>query len=316
MKSFDSSILLPLSGALLLVVGKQLKLEPFLLAAMLALLLFAMFVTALIRFSKVRALQLENAKLVNDIAEKETELKRELAAVKENQKKEQAKFFSDIAHSLRMPVSIVQGYAELLQSGTLDFTTESEYIDKILQHTYRMTDILSGKLDDQTEGTAHKVRVNRVELIALVEQQLDDMRTAAEEKGVSLQAVYSDDEIFVDADFRQLQRIFSNLVENSLKYMAREGMVTVLLSKQGGDAHITVRDDGMGLPDEEAKRIFDEGYRGSNSKNAKGSGYGLYMIKQSVEAQHGSISASSQLGRGMTVSFTLPLAEETEPIST
>lgn len=315
MKTLDVGIALPLTGALFLVIGKQLKLEPFAMAAILALLLFIMFAVALIRFARIHTLEEENARLISDISEKERELKQELAAVKETQKKEQAKFFSDVAHSLRMPVSIVQGYAELLQSGTLDFTTESEYIDKILQHTYRMTDILSGKLDDHAAGTPHRVRVNRVELIALVEQQLDDMKTAAEEKGVSLQAVYSDDEIFVDADFRQLQRIFSNLVENSLKYMSREGMVTVLLSQQGDMAHVTVRDDGMGLPDEEAKRIFDEGYRGSNSKNAKGSGYGLYMIKQSVEAQHGSISASSQLGRGMTVSFTLPLAEELQPVS-
>ena len=310
MKNFDWSILLPLSGGVLLAVGNRMGIKAFWLVLILAILLFAMFLLALIRFFKVKSLENEKAELEKQLSEKEREFKNRLSSSKVDFEKQQSKFFSEISHSLRMPVSIIQGYAELLQSGTLDFTTESEYINKIVEHTYRMTDILSGKLDDPNSEMVRTTAINKVELIELVEQQLEDMRKSAEGKGVSLQAVHSEDKIFVNADPRQLQRIFSNLVENSLKYMGREGMVTVLLAQQEKMAHITVRDDGMGLSESEAKHIFDEGYRGSNSQNAKGSGYGLYMIKQSVEAQHGEIHATSQPGRGMTISFTLPLVKE------
>lgn len=315
MKSFDWSVLLPLAGGAALIAGKRMGADPFLLVMILAALMFVMFLTALIRFAKINNLQSENERLMSEIKEKEQKFQQELSEAKAEQEKQQAKFFSDISHSLRMPVSIIQGYAELIQSGTLDFTTESEYLNKIVQHTHRMTDVLSGKLDDPGSETIHNTIINRVELIELVEQQLEDMKPSAEEKGISLQAVYTEDKIFVDADARQIQRIFFNLVENSLKYMGREGMVTILLARQESMAHITVRDDGMGLPPDEAEHIFDDGYRGSNSADAKGSGHGLYMIKQSVEAQRGEIHAASQLGRGLTVSFTLPLAEEPQTLS-
>lgn len=315
MKSFDWSVLLPLAGGGVLIAGKLMGLEPLFSVIILAVLMFIMFLTALIRFSKINILQSENEQLMSEIQKNEYEFQRELFYAKAAQEKQQAKFFSDISHSLRMQIDSIQDCAELLQSGTLDFTTESEYINKIVQHTYRMTDILSGKPDDPDSEAIHSTIINKVELIELVEQQLEDMKTFAEEKGVSLQAVYSEDKIFVDADSRQLQRIFFNLVENALKYMGREGMVTVLLARQDDMAHITVRDNGMGLPAGEANHIFDDGYRGSNSVDVKGSGHGLYMIKQSVEAQRGEIHANSQPGRGMTISFTLPLTKESQTVS-
>ena len=143
MKNFDWSISLPLFGGVILAVGNKIGIKPFWLVLILAILLFAMFLVALVRFFKANALESENAELQKRINERESEYKRQLSSAKTDLEKQQSKFFSDISHSLRMPVSIVQGYAELLQSGTLDFTTESEYINKIIQHTYRMTDILS-----------------------------------------------------------------------------------------------------------------------------------------------------------------------------
>lgn len=315
MNNFDMSILLPTAGAVVLIIGKKTDMQPILLAGILAALLFFMFLTALIRFSKIKSLQDSNAGLSNDIIEMEKSFQSRLAALNAEQEKQKAKLYSEISHSLRMPISVIQGYAELLQSGTLDFAAESEYVDKIVQNTNRINDILSGRLDDNGIEDADDIEANRIELIDLVEQQLADLKSVSEEKGVALQAVYTDDEIFVKADPRQLTRIFANLVENSLKYMGRDGIITILLSKRENMANITVKDDGIGMSADEAEKIFNEGYRGSNSQNAEGSGYGLYMIKQSVIAQNGEISAESSLGQGMKITFTLPLAEENQPVS-
>ncbi|MBP1577609.1 MAG: hypothetical protein J6C75_03920 [Oscillospiraceae bacterium] len=141
MKNFDWSILLPLSGGVLLAVGNRMGIKAFWLVLILAILLFAMFLLALIRFFKVKSLENEKAELEKQLSEKEREFKNRLSSSKVDFEKQQSKFFSEISHSLRMPVSIIQGYAELLQSGTLDFTTESEYINKIVEHTYQSCDM-------------------------------------------------------------------------------------------------------------------------------------------------------------------------------
>ena len=124
--------------------------------------------------------------------------------------------------------------------------------------------------------------------------------------------VCSQESLPVLADKRLLQRIFFNLIENSMKYMGREGIVTVVLTHDDTTARIIVRDDGMGLPENEVSRIFDSHFRGSNTTSGSGNGYGLFLVKQAVEAQGGSVHASSRPGQGMSITFTLPLASKTQ----
>ena len=232
-----------------------------------------------------------------------------MAALHEEQETARSAFFSEISHSLRMPISVIQGYAELMQKGAVDPVRESEYLDRIVHHTHRMIDVLSKKLDPATEDGGPAPAQKQVDLVPMVRDQLQDLQRTASDRGVTLQMVCPDDSLAVYADKRLLQRIFFNLIENSINYMGREGLVTVLLARADAMARITVRDDGMGLPESEVSRIFDAHYRGSNTTPGSGSGYGLFLVKQAVEAQGGSVTASSRPGRGMSVTFTLPLVQ-------
>ena len=310
MKYFDWSIVLCILGADVLLLGVCLNWPLFIPALITA----ALFVLLAFR-SHAQRKQLHSehercAELIRQLETEQAKHEQAMAELTASHEQSRSTFFSEISHSLRMPISVIQGYAELMQKGAVDPVRESEYLDRILHHTRRMIDVLSQKLDSVSEEPPAPNTAKRVDLIPMIKNQLQDLQSTATARGVTLQLVCSEDTLSVCADKRLLQRILYNLIENSMKYMGREGIVTVLLSHDETEARISVRDDGMGLPESEVARIFEAHFRGSNSSPVAGNGYGLFLVKQAVEAQGGSVRASSHPGRGMSITFTLPLAAE------
>ena len=113
----------------------------------------------------------------------------------------------------------------------------------------------------------------------------------------------------MQADTYLLSRVLFNLLENALKYMGRPGAITIRVLKLESNASILVQDDGLGLPAEETAHIFEPHYQGSN--HIGGQGYGLYLVKRTIENHGGTVSAQSAPGRGMGISITLPLYPQT-----
>ena len=213
-------------------------------------------------------------------------------------------FRSTLSHSLRMPVAIIQGYAELLEGDVItDPEVRREYLGKIVQRSQYMTDVMSRQFS--TDGLFNQLTYSEIDLMDLVRQAAADIRTAASEQGVSVQVVSQEDHLMVQVDSYLMNRVLFNLLENAVKYMGRPGSVTIRVVRKGEQVDIQVRDDGMGLPEEETAHIFEANFQGSN--HVRGQGYGLYLVKRTVEAHGGAISAQSGLGRGMGITLTLPL---------
>ena len=314
MKKTEFSLLLPLLGCGVLILGAVLNWSAWVLAASGTAVLLVLFFLGRSNRDKADELQRQCDQLTSDLEVAREDHEQQLAQLRAEQEKQHSDFFSQISHSLRMPLSVIQGYAELMQKGSVDPVREGEYLDRIVQHTHRMIDILSKKLDTSPDDTPSAPSRKRVDLVQVIQQHLEDLKRTALRGGISLQTISSEPSLPVYADSRLLQRILFNLVENSINYMGREGIITVLLTRVDNMARITVRDDGLGLPEHEVPHIFEANFRGSNSSMGKGSGYGLFLMKQAVEAQGGSVSASSAPGRGMAITFTLPLAEEEIPV--
>ena len=310
MKYFDWSIVLCVLGADALLLGVALNwpLLPLVLGAAALFVLVALRSRA--QRNKLKKLHEHYTELTEQLERQQAEREQAMAELTAQHEQSRSAFFSEISHSLRMPISVIQGYAELMQKGPVDPVRESEYLDRILHHTRRMIDVLSQKLDSSPDDVPAPDMKKQVDLIPMIQNQLQDLESTATARGVTLQLVCSEESLSVFADKRLLQRILYNLIENSLKYMGRQGIVTVLLSHDEKEASISVRDDGMGLPESEVARLFEAHFRGSNSSPISGSGYGLFLVKQAVEAQGGSVRASSRPGRGMSITFTLPLAVE------
>ena len=223
--------------------------------------------------------------------------------------KEMAEFRSSLAHGLRMPLSIIRGYAEMLADGMVtDEALQKEYLQKMIQRSQYMAEVLNRQFSQEDTVVQGKLQLSRIDLLEFVEHTAADMQAAAAEKCISLQVVSKERELLVEVDTYLLSQALFNLVENTLKYMGRPGTCTMLVLRRENEAVLKIQDDGMGMPREETARIFELHYQGSNSKN--GQGRGLYLVKKIVEAHGGTISATSAVGQGMSMTITLPIRNE------
>lgn len=293
MKRFDWAVLILMAAVAVAAAWIRELVELLICLAAFVGLFLILFLVAIVRRAKLRKMKRKAAELEKKIETERTAL------------------LSDISHSLRMPVSIIQGYAELLKQGNVDKKTATEYLDKILNHTYRLTNMLSSKLDNNSVAMACALGEKQVvDLLGLVQQQIDDLRNSAVTNGVSIQVVAMDGPILVNVDAQQMQRVFFNLVENAVKHMGKEGMVTVLLTQKEDFVSVTFRDDGLGMREEEVPHIFNDNFRGTNGKRSGGAGHGLFLVKEIIHAHGGEISASSKPGYGFSIQFTLPLVKQ------
>lgn len=251
------------------------------------------------------------------LEEQELQLTQARQTIDEKEQQEQnllsrvERFRSVLSHDLRMPISIIQGYAELLdQDMVSDPEVQKEYIRKILKRTRDMSESLSLQLTNARHEEFAPPVCLPMDLLELTRQAANDMANTAGGRGISIQVISPETALWVSADHHQVGKILFNLVENSIKYMGREGLITIRVLRKGAFAQVTVRDDGFGLDAESTRHIFELYYQGPNRIPGQGHGHGLHLVKRSVEAQGGSIEASSEPGLGMTITFTLPLAEQ------
>lgn len=240
-----------------------------------------------------------------ELAELEQLHHQALAEMRSQNQSEMDAFRSSLSHSLRMPVAIIQGYAELLVSGVIkDTEVAVEYLEKINQRSQYMTEAISRQFSVADSINSSKLTYSQLDLISLVGQAASDMQAAAEEQGVRIQVISPEQHIFMQGDAYLLSRVLYNLLENALKYMGRPGVITIRVLLQGDDVSLLVQDDGLGLSPEETAHIFEPNYQGSN--HTVGQGYGLHLVRCAIESHGGTVSAQSALGRGMGIFMTLP----------
>lgn len=278
--------------------------------AVLSLVTMGLVAALVCRFR--RAMRQERERQDAALVELEELHNRELGAARAAAKQEMDTFRSSISHSLRMPVAIIQGYAELLAGGMITSEeTRKEYLEKIVQRSNYMSDMMSRHLSAEESISREKLSCGKLDLLDLIRKAAADIQGAAEEKDIIVQVVSQEKSVVLSADGSLLTRVMFNLLENALKYMGRSGVVTIRVIRQEGMVSVMVRDDGMGMLPEEAARVFEPRYQGSNRSG--GSGYGLYLVKQAVEAHGGIVTAQSAPGRGMGITMTLPIKQVEHP---
>jgi two-component system OmpR family sensor kinase/two-component system sensor histidine kinase BaeS len=215
------------------------------------------------------------------------------------------RLLADVSHELRTPLSIVQGNLEALVDAV--HPADEAHLLSILDETK----ILSRLVEDLrtlslAESGALALHREAIDVGVLVRETVESFASQAEAAGVSLDAEVSTGLPQVDADPVRAREILSNLIANALRYTPRGGRVGVAARAEGAGVAVDVRDTGAGIEPERIGRIFDRFYK---SPESRGAGLGLAIAKQLVEAHGGQISATSVVGEGTVVRFTLPVGE-------
>jgi signal transduction histidine kinase len=227
-------------------------------------------------------------------------------------------FLATLSHELRTQLNVMLGWTAALQAEHLDATRASRGL-QVLEHSARMQADLIDDLLDVSRIVTGQLRMNLRPLVfsEVVTLAIDAARPAADGNGTRLRTTILPD-IRVRGDSTRLQQVIANLLGNALKFTRAGGRIDVTLEREGADACLVVRDDGIGIPAHILPRIFhrfaqlDQSATGTSA----GLGLGLAIVKELVERHGGRISAASQ-GPGLGAAFTvrLPLIDERDSAS-
>lgn len=218
-------------------------------------------------------------------------------------------FTQSVSHELRSPLGIIYGHAELLASESLGplNDTQKQSSEIIMRRVLMLTNLV----DDLTALLAaetQELRREEIDTTMLVYSLLADYRMRAEELEITLEADIAEPIPWIHGDSTHLRRVFDNLVSNAFKFTPAGGNIILRLKAEGEDLHIEVADSGEGIPEEKIGRIFERFYQveGGSTRRHKGTGLGLTLVKEIVEAHRGTIKVKSEMGKGTTFTILLP----------
>ena len=214
-----------------------------------------------------------------------------------------------ISHDLRTPLTAIKGSIKAMMDGV---AATPEMQEKFLKSAYRRTGDMEALLNQlfylsKLETGNMPLDIREVNLTDFLAKYVCGKQEVLHQEEIELRAVLQERNYFTKVDPEQMQRILDNLVENSVKYSEKSPVhVEISLKSEKDKLHLKVSDDGTGVEEEKLPHIFEEFYRGDESRNKKeGNGLGLYIVKYLIEAMGGSVRAYNN--DGLVVEIELPL---------
>ncbi|MBJ6801333.1 two-component system histidine kinase PnpS [Geomonas propionica] len=223
-------------------------------------------------------------------------------------------FVANVSHELRTPITVIKGYAETLLSGDLadDPARRDRFLGIIQNHAERLTTLVRDLLAlSELESGELAMQPQSVLIEDAVRQAFLLVSERAEAKGIAMEWVGTDVAESVLADRGRLDQVLINLLDNAIKYSGTGAKIRVDATRQGEMVRVSVRDEGIGIPEKDLGRLFERFYRvdEARSRERGGTGLGLSIVKHIVQAHGGGVFVESTLGKGSVFSFTLPAAE-------
>lgn len=210
---------------------------------------------------------------------------------------------ADVAHELRTPLAVLQGSTEALLDGVDEPTPEN--LASLHDEVTRLRRIVADlETLASAEAAGLELHTSDVDLADVAHASFDLLRPYAEDRGVHL--VLTAEPAPTKGDEGRLQQVVVNLVGNAIKFSPADSTVTIRTDRHDGTAVLEVDDQGPGIPDAEHARVFERFWRGTNGSAASGSGIGLAVVKELVDAHHGTVAVSNVPGGGARFTVELP----------
>jgi signal transduction histidine kinase len=223
-------------------------------------------------------------------------------------------FVSTISHEFKSPLTSIRQLAEMLHSGRIPSEERRQkYYDVLLEQSERLSLLTENVLNFAKMEEGRKEFVSeKTDVKSLLEDLVSSVQERVRHAGFDIQLEVENSLPPVLLDKDSMTQAVNNVIDNAIKYSGDAKIVKVEAFKEDRNVVIAVQDFGIGIEKGERNKIFDRFYRGGDelTRSVKGSGLGLTLVKQIVEAHHGSIHVESELGQGSTFSIKLPLQGE------
>lgn len=221
-------------------------------------------------------------------------------------------FVANVSHELRTPLTTVKSYAEtLMDMPDVDSSLSAKFLDTIAREADRMTRIVKDllTLSRLDEGQYEVKPFERIELSSLIQNISERMFFPSKEKHQKLTYHQPQSPVYIVSDRDKLEQVIINIISNAIKYTPDGGEINLYCGSIYKEAFIKVRDNGIGIPEENLPRIFERFYRvdKARSRETGGTGLGLAIAKQIIDRLGGNITIKSKYGEGTEVIITLPL---------
>jgi PAS domain S-box-containing protein len=236
---------------------------------------------------------------------KTLEREKELSRLKSN-------FVSMVSHEFRTPLGIIQSSGELLRDfhDKMQPGERDEQLESITRNTRRMAGMMEEVLVlSRLDAGKLMFQPASLNLDVFCRQVVDEVLSATNRR-CNIQLSLNSVPVEAEADERLLGHIFTNLLSNSVKYSDPGATVTFTVERDGQDAVCVVRDQGIGISEEDQQQLFKAFYRGGNVGTRPGTGLGLLLVKRCADLHGGKLQLSSRIGEGTTVVVRLPLFQK------
>ena len=219
----------------------------------------------------------------------------------------QTQFISDASHELRTPLTIIKGELDVL----LKKRRSIDEYQLALSSTLEEIDTLEHIIDSllllaRLDNVHHEISLMSIDLTALINQILNRFERIAKEKQLTLTSTLKES-CMIDGEPTYLERLFSNLIDNAIKYSSKGGTITLSAMYNRNRLHISIEDQGIGIRNHHLSQIFDRFFQADSSRHGMGFGLGLSMCKRIMELHHGKINVKSKFGEGTTFDLDFPV---------
>lgn len=225
-------------------------------------------------------------------------------------------FVATVSHDLRSPLTLMRGYATMLDmAGPLNEQQQS-YAAKIIQGVENMSRLVNDLLDLGRIEVGVGLEVENVPVMDVIERVINPLQHQAEQKNITLNVeIPKDLPNVIEADNALLYQAVYNLVENAIKYTPAGGRVAVSLRLAMDALIFRVADSGIGIPSDEMPRLFEKFYRSSQreARAQQGTGLGLAIVHSIAERHGGRVWVESEVGKGSIFYLQIPQAGKDRP---
>lgn len=226
----------------------------------------------------------------------------------ENLENMRRSFVSNVSHELRTPMTTISGFVEGMMDGTIPPEEHPKYLEIVLDEAKRLSRLVTDLLDlarmDEAETA---VTLTDFDIHELIRINLIKFENRISEKKLEISLATEEGACLVTADRDKIERVVFNLIDNAVKFTREGGCITVTVKPEGEKVKVSVRDNGLGISEEDLPYIWDRFYKSDRSRSADktGTGLGLSMVKKIIQAHGQNITVESELGSYTQFDFTL-----------
>jgi len=227
----------------------------------------------------------------------------------DNMRKE---FVANVSHELKTPITSIKSYSETLLDGALEDREMAEKFLKVINsEADRMTRLVKDLLQlSRLDNNQMNWNFKEISFVDLVKDSVEKMQIEAKSKNHLMECFVIGEIPNIRADYDRIEQVMINLLSNAIKYSPDGGKITVYIGKTHSEVYVKVSDNGIGIPKEDLPRLFERFYRvdKARSREMGGTGLGLAIAKEIIEAHGGTVSISSEYGKGTEVTVKLPVS--------